>query len=67
MTLSRFTLDRMKDIKGRKAILLVCTGFDTFSKLTYDQTLKIVKNSDTVIYPISMEFMTVRSPRGRGY
>jgi VWFA-related protein len=60
-----FTLDRMKDIKGRKAILLICTGFDTFSKLTYDEILKIVKSSDTVIYPISiLEFMTVRSPRG---
>jgi len=60
-----FTLDRMKDIKGRKAILLVCTGFDTFSKLTYDEILKIVKSSDTAIYPISiLEFMTVRSPRG---
>ena len=60
-----FTLDRMKDIKGRKAILLICTGFDTFSKLTYDQILKIVRSSDTVIYPVSiLEFMTVRSPRG---
>ena len=60
-----YTLDRMKDAKGRKAILLICTGFDTFSKLTYDQILKIVKSSDTVIYPISiLEFMTVRSPRG---
>ncbi len=56
-----FTLDRMKDIQGRKAILLVCTGFDTFSKLTYDQALKIVRSSDTVIYPISiLEFLTVR-------
>src|SRR5208282_2606416 len=62
-----FTLDRMKDIKGRKAILLICTGFDTFSKLTYDQILKIVKSSDTAIYPVSiLEFMTVRSPRGEG-
>jgi VWFA-related protein len=60
-----FTLDRMKDIKGRKNILVVCTGFDTFSKLTYDQILKIVRASDTVIYPVSiLEFLTVRSPRG---
>jgi len=36
-----FTLDRMKDIKGRKTILVVCSGFDTFSKLTYDQILKM--------------------------
>jgi VWFA-related protein len=60
-----FTLDRMKDIKGRKTILVICTGFDTFSKLTYDEILKIVRSSDTVIYPVSiLEFMTVRSPRG---
>ncbi len=56
-----FTLDRMKDIQGRKAILVVCTGFDTFSKLTYDQALKIVRASDTAIYPISiLEFLSVR-------
>jgi VWFA-related protein len=62
-----FTLDRMKDIKGRKAILVICTGFDTFSKLTYDQILKIVRASDTTIYPVSiLEFLTVRSPRGEG-
>lgn len=60
-----FTLDRMKDIHGRKAIVAVCTGIDTFSKLTYDQILKIVKSSDTAIYPVSiLEFMTVRSPYG---
>ncbi len=56
-----YTIDRMKDIKGRKAIVVVCTGFDTFSKLTYDQALKIAKASDTAIYPVSiLEFMTVR-------
>src|SRR5208337_1195499 len=60
-----FTLDRMKDIKGRKAILLICTGFDTFSKLTYDQILKIVRSSDTAIYPVSiLEFLAVRSRYG---
>jgi VWFA-related protein len=60
-----FTLDRMKDIKGRKVILVICTGFDTFSKLTYDEILRIVKSSDTAIYPVSiLEFITVRSPRG---
>jgi Ca-activated chloride channel family protein len=59
-----FTTDRMKDIQGRKAILVICTGYDTFSKLTYEQILRIVRNSDTVIYPISiLEFITVRYPR----
>ena len=57
-----FTLDRMKDIKGRKAILVLCTGFDTFSKLTYDQMLKIARSSDTPIYPVSiLEWLAVRS------
>lgn len=56
-----FTLDRMKSIQGRKAILLIATGCDSFSKLNYDQILKIVKSSDTVIYPVSiLEFLTVR-------
>lgn len=59
-----FTIDRMKDVQGRKAILVICTGYDTFSKLTYDQALKIVRNSDTAIYPISiLEFITVRYPQ----
>jgi len=58
-----FVIDRMKDVHGRKSIVVVCTGIDTFSKLTYDQILKIVKASDTTIYPISiMEFMSVRAP-----
>lgn len=58
-----FVLDRMKDIHGRKSIVVICTGIDTFSKLTFDQIRKIVKASDTTIYPISiMEFMSVRSP-----
>ena len=60
-----FTLDRMKDIKGRKAILVICSGFDTFSKLTYDEILRIVRSADTAVYPVSiLEFMTVRSMRG---
>jgi len=62
-----FTIDRMKDIQGRKAIVVICTGIDTFSKLTYDQTLKLVKNSDTTIYPISiLEWADVRLPFGTG-
>ncbi len=56
-----FTIDRMKDIQGRKAILAICTGVDTFSKLTYDQMLKISRTSDTAIYPISiLEWLTAR-------
>ena len=47
------TISRMQDIDGKKAILLVCSGEDTFSKLHYDQVLKKVQESDTPIYAIS--------------
>jgi VWFA-related protein len=57
-----FAIDRMKDIQGRKAIVPICSGIDTFSKLTYPQMLKIAKASDTAIYPVSiLEFLDVRS------
>ncbi len=60
-----FTIDRMKNIKGRKAILAIVSGHDTFSKLTYDQMLKISKASTTPIYPVSiLEWLAVRMPNG---
>ena len=48
------TADRMRDIEGRKAILLITTGIDTFSKLTYDQTRKKLQESGVPIYSISL-------------
>jgi VWFA-related protein len=36
----------------RKAVLLVASGIDTFSKINYDQTRKIVQNSGIPIYII---------------
>ncbi len=60
-----FVLDRMKEVHGRKAVVAIVTGLDSFSKLTYDQTLKIVRASDTPVYPVSiLEFLSVRSPSG---
>jgi VWFA-related protein len=60
-----FAIDRMKDIQGRKAILAICSGRDTMSKLDYDQMLKIAKASSTPIYPVSiLEWVAVRMPNG---
>lgn len=57
-----FSIDRMKDIKGRKTIIAIVSGMDSFSKLTYGEMLKIAKNSDTAVYPVSiLEFITVRT------
>jgi VWFA-related protein len=60
-----FTINRMQGIKGRKAIIAICTGYDTFSKLTYDKMLKIAKTSTTPIYAVStLEWTAVRMPGG---
>jgi VWFA-related protein len=49
------TIDRIDRIEGRKYIILVSSGADTFSKLTYDQILKKIKSTkDITIYPVSI-------------
>jgi Ca-activated chloride channel homolog len=46
--------DRMSGIEGRKAILLLGTGLDTFSKLTFDKTRKLLQEAGVPIYTISI-------------
>lgn len=48
------TADRMSEIEGRRAIVLISTGVDTFSKLTFDKTRKIIQNAGVPIYAIGM-------------
>jgi VWFA-related protein len=49
------TLDRVDRIEGKKYIILVSSGADTFSKLNLDQILKKVKSThDTTIYAVSI-------------
>jgi VWFA-related protein len=47
-------LQRMRPLPGRKAILLVSSGVDTFSKATYEDTLKAVRESNTPVYVIAL-------------
>ena len=49
-----FTIDRMREVQGKKAIIMLSTGLDTFSKKTYDDALKAAATSETVIYAVSM-------------
>jgi len=52
------TLDRLDRIQGKKYIILVTTGVDTFSKLTLDQIMKKIKETkDVTIFPISVGFI----------
>ena len=49
------TLDRLDRIEGKKYIILVTTGYDSFSKLTLDKITKKVKDTkDVTIFPISV-------------
>ncbi|MCS6953620.1 MAG: VWA domain-containing protein [Bryobacterales bacterium] len=48
------TADRMSQIEGRKAIVLISSGIDTFSKLTFDKTRRILQNAGVPIYAIGL-------------
>jgi VWFA-related protein len=60
------TLDQLRDVKGKKAILVLATGYDTFSKHTLDQTLKTVKEEgDVPIFSVGIaEDIDLRSAGG---
>src|SRR5215469_13728187 len=49
------TTDRMKDVKGKKAILLLASGVDTFSKHTLDQTMKKLRGTDTAVFVVGLD------------
>src|SRR5579862_2092717 len=52
------TLDRMDRVEGHKYIILVSTGFDSFSKINLDQiTKKIRSTHDVTIFPISVGWL----------
>ena len=42
------TLDRMREIKGRKAVLVLASGIDTFSRINLSDVLKRLRNENDV-------------------
>jgi len=48
------TIDRLQDVQGKKSILLMASGIDTFSKHTLDQTYKRLKNTDVTIFCVGV-------------
>jgi VWFA-related protein len=48
------TAERMGNIEGRKAIVLIASGRDTFSKLTFDKARKRIQDAGVPIYAISL-------------
>lgn len=53
------------ELPGRSAILLISSGFDTFSKLTFDKALKVVEQAGIPIYTIGIGnfFFKLNEPR----
>jgi len=49
------TTDRLKDVKGKKSILVLASGRDTFSKHTLDQTLKQLHQTDVTIFAVGVD------------
>lgn len=48
------TAERMSEIEGRKAIVLIASGVDTFSKLTFDKTRRALQTAGVPIYSIGL-------------
>jgi len=62
------TLDRLDRVEGRKYIVLIGTGVDTFSKMTLDRTLKKVKETPNVgIFTVSTGFALLARADATGY
>jgi VWFA-related protein len=48
------TLDQLRDVKGKKSILVIGTGYDTFSKHNLDQILDRLKETEVTIFCVGM-------------
>jgi len=48
------TMNRLKDVKGKKSIVVMASGVDTFSKHNLDQTMKQLRQSDITIFCIGL-------------
>jgi VWFA-related protein len=61
------TLDRLDRVEGKKYVILVSTGIDTFSRITLDKILKKVKETkDVTIFPISVGWIIRAMYEARG-
>lgn len=47
-------LDRIKDVKGKKAVLVLASGMDTFSRLTLDKVMQRIRETDATIFTVGV-------------
>jgi len=60
------TADRMSKVEGRKAILLITSGIDTFSKQTYDKARKSLQESAVPVYSVGILQLARAMAEARG-
>lgn len=48
------TLDRLEEVEGKVAMILVSSGLDTFSKVNLGEVLKKTKKTNVTIYPVAL-------------
>lgn len=48
------TLDRLEEVKGKKSILLITTGIDTFSRTTLDEVYDRLKKSNVTVFCVGI-------------
>ncbi|MDE3108422.1 MAG: VWA domain-containing protein [Acidobacteriota bacterium] len=48
------TVDQLRDVKGKKSILVIASGYDTFSKHNLDQIIDRLKESEVTIFCVGM-------------
>jgi VWFA-related protein len=47
-------LDRIQDVKGKKSVLVLASGIDTFSKMNLDQVMKRIRETDATIFTVGV-------------
>lgn len=61
------TLEKLERVKGKKAILLITTGIDTFSKARLDDTLDKLKKTNVTVFCVGVaesEYMMAETRAG---
>jgi VWFA-related protein len=60
------TIEKLEHVKGKKSILLVTTGFDTFSSITLAETIQKLKQSDVTLFAVGVAESEYQMARTRG-
>ncbi|MCU1328787.1 MAG: hypothetical protein JWN34_4157 [Bryobacterales bacterium] len=60
------TADRMSKIEGRRAVVVITSGIDTFSKITYDKTRKLLQEAGVPVYTVGILQLVRTMAEARG-